>query len=100
MLLSPLAMTVILSVAVWRGTALFARMVAWPPRALTLTVAGLRRQHLGRPALAGRKGVAGDHGDTLLDQFLDIAQERTLLAVAKRDGGAVGAGARGAADAV
>src|ERR1044072_1002922 len=35
-----------------------------------------------------------------LDQLLDVAQERHLLVVAERDGDAVRAGARGAANAV
>src|SRR6266446_1854478 len=92
MLLSPLAMTVILFVAVWSGTAVAARMIARPARALTAT--RLRRKHLDGRALTGRKRMPGNDGDSLLDQLFDIAQEGTLLAVAKRDGGTVGAGAR------
>ena len=40
------------------------------------------------------------HRDRHPDKLLDIAQERDFLPVAQRDGDAVGAGARGAADAV
>ena len=56
----------------------------------------LLRRPLGRARL---RALAGG-GDRHPDQLLDVAQEGTLLAIAERDGDAVGAGARGAADAV
>src|SRR5882672_10034473 len=55
----------------------------------------LRRRHMRASATAavGRR-------DGHADQPFDIAQERRLLVIAERDRHALGAGARGAADAV
>ena len=53
----------------------------------------------GRCARARLRALAGG-GDRHPDQLLDIAQERQLVVRAQRDRDAIGAGARGAADAV
>ena len=55
----------------------------------------LRRRE--RPGAAARPAGRGDRHP---DQLLDVAQERQLVMRAERDRDAVGAGARGAADAV
>ena len=73
--------------------------------------AAIARQMLARHVRAARAGfsrglftfAAGTpigHGYRCADELLDVAQEGQLFAVAERDGDAVGAGARGAADAV
>jgi len=81
MVLWTLVVAVTMTLAATRGGG--AALIARPPGTLTLSVARLRRQHLGSSALAGRKGVAADHRDALLDQLLYVAQEGTLLAVAE-----------------
>src|SRR6476646_5283194 len=59
-------------------------------------MAGFRRRGRVRPSAAAP--VA--RGDRHPDQSLDVAQEHRLLVIAERNRDALGAGARGAADAV
>src|SRR5437588_8632440 len=60
----------------------------------------LRAVMFGGPLGRMRVGTAVRDVELDLDQLLDVAQERPLFIVAKRDRGAVGSGARSAADAV
>ena len=62
-----------------------------------MAFAGILR---GRPMGGPLAGALVGRGDRNADQPLDIAQERRFLVIAERDRHAVGAGARGAADAV
>ena len=75
-----------------RSVAMLAMLAA--PVAVGVTVGALRLRL--RPLRAVLVGGRDRHAD----QLLDVAQERPLLAVAERDRDAVGAGARGAADAM
>jgi len=56
------------------------------------------RRRWRRVAMTRRAAVFPGQGDA--DQLFDIAQESHFLSRAQRDGDAVGAGARGAADAM
>ena len=60
---------------------------------LLMRLKGLLRPRLRVPAAIGRL-------DRRAEQFLDIAEIRPLLMIAERDGDALGARPRGAADAV
>ena len=64
--------------------------------AMTRPCACRLRRAAARPRLRGAAGGGNRHPD----QLLDVAQERQLVVRAERDRDAVGAGARGAADAV
>src|SRR6185437_10808479 len=102
MMLRALAFAVALSVTMPVTLARRRRpaLIARPGGTLMLAVARLGGQDLGGRAPARREGMVGDDRDALLDKLLDVAQEGALLAIAERDGDAVGAGSRGAADAV
>src|ERR1700684_3341918 len=85
----PLAMTPIVAAAA----------VALPlPARLVAAMRRLRRRTMG-PVHRG-KAVIGHHGELAARQGLDVADKCAFRAVAERDRHAVGAGARGAADAV
>ena len=70
------------------------RMTALRPSAIAV-LGMLRGRRVGPPA-----GAPVGRGDRHPDQPLDVAQEGAFLVIAERDRHAVGAGARGAADAV
>src|ERR1700722_2153817 len=84
-----LAMTPVVAVAVV-ALLLAARLVA--------AVRRLRRRTMG-PMHRG-KAVIGHHGELAAREIFDVTQKSPLRSVAERDRHAVGAGARGAADAM
>src|SRR5688500_3532406 len=82
------------------------RTLALTLRALSLALRPAAMLARGRAGAAlterngGAVGVLLHHRHRLADQLLDVAQKRPLLDIAERDRHAVGASARGAADAV
>src|SRR5947207_1813106 len=102
-----LRMLVIAAVAALLSVALPTALVAGAVAAFTiarlavpLLLAGAAVMLLRRPLGRARLRALAGGGDRHPDQLLDVAQERQLVVRAQRDGDAVGAGARGAADAV
>src|SRR6185312_15771993 len=72
------------------------------PRLVTARPAstGLRMRRRMRRVLRRSGGLGAHHGKLLPGQLLNVAQKSALAVVAERDRDTVGAGARGAADAM